>query len=71
MRSSNLFSRIMSIPSAEVIAKNQATAYLVDVILEAKTKKNTWESWKSYLQCLRSSGLKNAPNKTKLFSREV
>ena len=65
------FSRIMTIHFAEMIAKKQAITYVDDVILEAKTKAEMWENLESYFKCLRSSGLKAAPNKTKLFLRKV
>ena len=67
----NCFSRIMTIHFAEMIAKEQAFTYIDDVILEAKTKAEMWKNLESYFKCLRSSGLKAAPNKTKLFLRKV
>ena len=54
-----------------MIAKKQALTYIDDVILQAKTKAEMWENLESYFKCLRSSGLKAAPNKTKLFLRKV
>ena len=41
------------------------------MIHQAKTKAETWKKLKTYFKCLRSSGLKAAPNKTKLFLRKV
>ena len=67
----NFFSRIMTIHFAEMIAKKQAITYIDDVILQAKTKTEMWKKLESYFKCLRSSGLKVAPNKTKLFLRKV
>ena len=67
----NFFSRIMTIHFAEMIAKKQAITYIDDVILQAKTKSEMWKNLESYFKCLRSSGLKAAPNKTKLFLRKV
>ena len=67
----NFFIRIMTIHFAETIAKKQAITYIDDVILEAKTKAEMWENLESYFKGLRSSGLKTAPNKTKLFLRKV
>ena len=67
----NFFSRIMTIHFAEMIAKKQAITYIDDVILQAKTKAEMWENLESYFKCLRSSGLKAAPNKTKIFLRKV
>ena len=64
-------SRIMTIQLAEMIAKEQAVTYIDDVILQAKTKAEMWKNLESLFQCLRSSGLKAAPNKTKLFLRKV
>ena len=64
----NSLSGIMSIHFAEVIVKNQAITYIDDVILQAKTKAEMWKNLKSYFKCLRSSGLKAGPNKTKLLS---
>ena len=63
----NVFSRIMTIHSAEMIAVKKAITYIDDVILQAKTKKDMWENLESYFQCLRSSGLKATPNKTNKF----
>ena len=65
------FSRIMTILFAEMIARKQAITYIDDVILQAKTKKDMWENLESCFHCLRSSGLKAVPNKTKLFLRKV
>ena len=67
----NFFSRIMTIHSAEMIAKKQAITYIDDVILQAKTKQEKWNNLDSYFKCLSASGLKAAPNKTKLFLRKV
>ena len=67
----NFFSRIMTIHFSEMIAKKQAIAYIDDVILQAKTKAEMWKNLESYFKCLRSSGLKAAPSKTKLFTRKV
>ena len=63
----NFFRRKMTIPFGEMIAKNKQNRYTDDVILHAKTKQDTWNNLYSYFKCLRSSGLKSAPNKTKLF----
>ena len=41
------------------------------MILQAKTKAEMWKKLESYFKCLRSSRLKAAPNKTKLFLRKV
>ena len=65
------FSRIMTIHFAEMIAKKQVITYIDDVILQAKTKAEMWKNLESYFKCLRSSGLKAAPKKTKLFLRKV
>ena len=65
----NFFSRIMTIHFAEMIAKKQAITYIDDVILQAKTKAEMWKNLESYFKCLRSSGLKAAPNKTKLSEK--
>ena len=54
-----------------MIAKKQAITYIDDVIFQAKTKAEMWKNLESYFKCLRSSGLKAAPNKTKLFLRRV
>ena len=51
----NFISRIMTIHSAEMIAKKQAVTYIDDVILQAKTKKDIWRNLESYFECLRSS----------------
>ena len=59
----NFFSRIMTIHFAEMIAKKQDITYIDDVILQAKTKAEMWKNLESYFKCLRSSGLKAAPNK--------
>ena len=67
----NFFSRIMTIHFVELIAKMQAITYIDDVILQAKTKSEMWKNLESYFNCLKSSGLKAAPNKTKLFLRKV
>ena len=67
----NFFSRIMAIHFAEIIATKQAITYFDDVILPVKTKRDDWKNLGSYFQCLRSSGLKVAPNKFKLFLRKV
>ena len=67
----NFFSRIMTIHFAEMIAKKQAITYIDDVILQAETKEEMWKNLESYFKCLRSSGLKAAPNKTKHFLRKV
>ena len=66
----NFFSRILTIHFAGMIAKQQVITDIDDVILQAKTKAEMWENLESYFKCLRSSGLKAAPNKTKLFLRE-
>ena len=67
----NFFSRIMTIHFAEMIIKKQAITYIDDVILQATTKAEMWKNSESYFRCLRSSGLKVAPNKTKIFLRKV
>ena len=67
----NFFSRIMTIHFSEVIPKKQAITFIDDVILQAKTKAGMWKNLESFFRCLRSSGLKAAPNKTKLFLRKV
>ena len=67
----NFFSRIMTIHFAEMMAKKQPITYIDDVILQAKTKKDMWENLESYFQFLRSSGLKAASNKTKLYLRKI
>ena len=67
----NFFSRIMTIHFAEMIAKKQAITYIDDVILQAKTKAGKWKNLESYFKCVKSSGLKAAPNKTKPFLRKV
>ena len=65
----NFFSRIMIIHFAEMLAKKQAITYIDDLILQAKTKAELWKNLESSFKRLRSSGLKAAPNKTKLFLR--
>ena len=64
------FSRIMTIHFAEVIAKKQAITYIDDVILQTGTKNDMWKNLESFFQCLRSSGLKTAPNETKHFLKK-
>ena len=54
-----------------MIAKKQAITYIDDVILQAKTRAEMWINLESYFKCLRSSGLKAAPKKTKIFLRKV
>ena len=54
-----------------MIAKKQAITYIDDGILQAKTKEDMSKKLEFYRQCLRSSGLKAAPNKTKLILRKV
>ena len=61
----------MTIHFAEMIAKKQAITYIDDVILQAKTNSEMWKKLESYFKCLRSSGLKAAPNKIKLLLRKV
>ena len=61
----------MTIHFVEMIAKKQAITYIDDVILQAKTEAEMWKTLESYFKCLRSAGLKAAPNKTKLFLRKV
>ena len=41
------------------------------MILRAKTKVEMWKKIKSYFQCLKSSGLNAAANKTKPFLRKI
>ena len=65
------FCRIMTIHFAGMIAKKQAITYNDGVILQTKTKGEMWKNLESCFKCLRSSGLKAAPNKTKLFLRKV
>ena len=67
----NFFSRIMTTHFAKMIAKKQAITYIDDMILQAKTKPEKWKSLETYFKSLRSSGLKAAPNKTKVFLRKV
>ena len=67
----NLFSPVMTIHFAEMIAKEQVMTYIDDVILQAKTNRDMSKNLQSYRQCLQSSGLKAAPNKTKLNLRKV
>ena len=67
----NFFSRIMAIQFAEMVATKQAITYIDDVIFQAKTRAEVWKNLESFFKCLRSSGLKAAPNKTKIFSRKV
>ena len=66
----NFFSGIMTIHFAEMIAKKQAITYIDDVVPQAKTKAGMWKNIKFYFRCLRSSGPKAAPNKTKLFLKK-
>ena len=61
----------MTIHLAEMIARKQAITYIDNVILQAETKNDIWKKRESYSQCLRSSGLKTAPNISKLFLRKV
>ena len=61
----------MTIHFAEMIAKKQAITYIDDVILQTKTKAGMSKKLESYFRCLRSSELKAAANKTKLFLRKV
>ena len=67
----NSFSRIMKIHFAETFAKKQAITWFDDVISRVKTKNDKWEKLVSFFQSLRSSRLKAAPNKTKLFLKKV
>ena len=67
----NFFSRIMTIHFAEMIAKKRAITYIDDVIRRAKTKAEKWKNLNSYFKCLRSSGLKAAPNITNFFLRKI
>ena len=67
----NFFSRIMTIHFAEMIAKKQAITYIDDANLQAKTKKDMWKKLEPFFQCLRSSGVKAAPNTIKFISRKV
>ena len=67
----NFFSRIMTIHFSEMIARKQSITYIDDVILQAKTKAEKCKNLEWYFKCLRSSGLKAAPSKTKLFMRKV
>ena len=66
-----VFSRIMTILFAEMIVRTQVITYIDVVILQAKTNAEMWKNLDSYFKCLRSSGLKAAPNKTKLFLRKI
>ena len=61
------FTRIMTLHFAEMIAKKQAITYTDAVIFEAKTKKDMWKNLDFFFQCLRSSGVKAAPNNYKPF----
>ena len=61
----------MTIHFAEMIAKKQAITYIDDVIFQAKNTAEMWKNLEYYFKCLRTSGLKAAPNKTKLFLRKV
>ena len=49
------------------LQKKQAFSYIDDVILQANTKAEMRKNLDFNFQCLRSSGLKAAPNKTKLW----
>ena len=60
-------SRIMTIHFAEKIGKEQAITYIVDVILQAKTKTDMWKILECYLQRLRLSGLKAAPKQKQIL----
>ena len=66
----NFFSPIMTTLVAEMIAMKQAITYNDDVILQEKIKKDMWKKLKPHFQCLRSSGLKVAPNEP-IFLRKV
>ena len=61
----------MTIHFAEMIAKKQAITDIDDVILQANIIAEKWKKLESYFQCLRSSGLKATPNKTKLYLRII
>ena len=61
------FSRIMTIHFAEKIGKEQAITYIVDVILQAKTKTDMWKISECYLQRLRLSGLKAATKQNQIL----
>ena len=65
------FCRIMTIHFVEMIARKQGITFIDDVILQAKTMTEMWINFESCFQCLKSSALKAAPNKTKLFLRKV
>ena len=67
----NFYSQILTIHFAEMIAKKQAITYIDGVILQARNKAELWKNLESFFQCLTSSGLKVAPNKTIPFLRKV
>ena len=67
----NFIGRNMTIHFAEMIVRKQAITYTDDIILQAKTKKDMWKILESYFQCLKPSGLKAAPNKTRIFLTKV
>ena len=64
-------SRIMTIHFAEMTARKQAIIFFDDGILQAKVKAEVWKNVESYFKYLRPSGLKVAPNKTKLFLTKI
>ena len=65
----NFFSKTKTIHSGEMIAKKRANTFIDDVI--PQVRKRYVDKLKSCLQCLRSSGLKTARNKTKLLFRKI
>ena len=66
----NFFSLIMVIHSAGIIAQKQAISN-IDVFLGGKTENDLWKKLGAFFQCLRSSGLKVVPNRTKRFLRKT
>ena len=61
----------MTIPFASLIKRKKAITYIDDTLMQAETKSELFDIIREYHTLRRSSGLKAAPDKTKLFLRNV
>ncbi|MCP4483077.1 MAG: RNA-directed DNA polymerase, partial [Flavobacteriaceae bacterium] len=67
----NFFSRLMITHFREIIEKNEALAYIDDLLLMSFTKEQMFTLIDKFHELLRISGLKASPEKTEFFLRKV
>ena len=67
----SFFSRVMTIHFVSMIRRKAALTYLDDIMLQADSKQDMFQSVMEYHALLKKAGLKAAPEKTKCFLQKV